>query len=97
MSAWIAAVAIAVTFYCLHIIGGPPLLRIDALWVRDHRPQVSAALWGFAVALGATLIAVCYRRNRLTMLILWSAAIVLASTAYANRIEIIWKVVWKHM
>lgn len=87
----------ALAFYCLHIVGAPPMLRINALWVQDHRPQVIAALWSSGAAICTTLIAVCYRRNRLAMLILWAAAIVLASTVYANRIEIIWTVVWNHM
>ena len=97
VAAWLTAIALALVLFSLHIIGPVPRIHIDALWVQDHKPQVTFAIASMGLAVGATIFAVCYKRNRWRMLVLWIGAMTIASLAFSNRIDVIWRVVTEHM
>ena len=55
----------------LIIVGPPPALRIDALWVRSHLVEVRLAVIGATVACLGTALVVAARSNRRLTAGLW--------------------------
>ena len=88
--------ALATALGCLYLIGPPPALRIDALWVNDHRREVTLIVAALGVALAATPAGLLSGRRRVPLLVLWLGAIALALGCVAERVVIIGRVLLDH-
>jgi ATP-dependent HslUV protease subunit HslV len=80
----------------LHILGPPPALRIDPLWVNDHKTLVQVMALLAAAALALTILSLPIRRARWITLALWIAASAAAWTLFSDRLAIVIPVVWRH-
>jgi hypothetical protein len=80
----------------LLVIGDPPPIRYDALWVNEHRATVRVAIGALAIAVVTTVGAASDARYRLPALLLWIAAGITAWRWFSDSIEIIARVVMNH-
>lgn len=89
----VLATGLLAVFGCLLVIGDPPGIRHDALWVNEHRETVRLAIAALAVALLATIGAASESRYRLPSALVWLAAVLAAWRWFSDPIEIIARVV----
>lgn len=79
----------------LLIVGPPPALRIDALWVHGHLLEVRLAAIGLTVACAGTAMVIAARTNRRMVAGLWAATGVML-IALAPRVRVIATVVFDY-
>ena len=80
----------------LALMGAPPAVRIDALWVNDYRLAVRTCLAGLALAVAGSLLLLLLRRYRVSLVILWVIAFVAAAGLFSDRIPLIARVILNH-
>ncbi|MCA9295483.1 MAG: hypothetical protein KC983_03180 [Phycisphaerales bacterium] len=80
----------------LDIIGAPPWLRFDALWVNDHRVEVRWMLRLTAIALALTAGDALLTRRPLVPLLVWLVWIGVVWALFADRVFVILRVVRDH-
>lgn len=81
---------------CLELIGPPPGLRIDALWVNQHVYLVRVMLTALAAAAAASGLLIFSRRGRVAAIVLWVLACIATVWLYDDRLWIILRVVVRH-
>jgi len=81
---------------CLDLIGPPPAVRIDALWVNQHAYLVRVMLAALAGAAGATVLLLLTRRGRIPAIGLWAVAAGTSLWLFDDRLWIIFLVVIRH-
>lgn len=87
---------LALALRCLELIGPPPRLRIDALWVKQNEYMVRVMVTGLIVAATATGLLIFSRRGMTFVIALWGLAIFTAIWLYSDRIWIILRIVAQH-
>jgi hypothetical protein len=80
----------------LDIIGTPPWLRFDALWVNEHRVEVRWMLRLTAIALALTAGDAVLTRRPLVPLLVWLVWIGALWALFADRVFVILRVVRDH-
>ena len=80
----------------LALTGPPPAVRVDALWVNDHRLEARTCLAGLALAVAATLLLLALRRYRVPLVILWVIALAAGAWLFSDRIPLIARVILNH-
>jgi len=93
----LVAAALAVSLAGLHRLGPPPMIRIDALWVRDHRTIVMAIVAALAAAVACSILPGGSARHRPALLNLWLLAVVVALLCYRARIVIVVEVLVEYV
>jgi hypothetical protein len=93
---WLGAIGHAAALGSLAVIGPPPAVRIDALWVNDQRLSVQLGLAGLALAGVASLLLLVMRRHRLPLAVLWMIAAGAAVVFFSDRIPLIARVLLRH-
>ncbi len=81
---------------CLERIGPPPGVRVDALWVNEHRVEVRVCLLGLACAVVGMLITIGIKRYRWVSVCSWIAAGAAGAAIFSDRAWIIARVVIEH-
>lgn len=81
---------------CLDLIGPPPAVRLDALWVHQHVHLVRIMLTSLAAAAAATGLLIFSKRGRVIAVMLWVLAIAAAIWLFDDRLWIIAGVVVRH-
>jgi hypothetical protein len=77
---------------CLELIGPPPRLRIDALWINSHAYLVRVMLVALAVAAIASGLLLFSRRGLAAAIVLWVIAASVAVWHFDDRLWIIFRV-----
>jgi hypothetical protein len=77
---------------CLDLIGPPPRVRIDALWVNSHAYLVRVLLVALAVAAIASGMLLFSRRGLAAAIVLWVVAAIVAVWHFDDRLWIIFRV-----
>ena len=81
----------------LWLMGEPPAVRIDSVWVNAHRREVQVVFVAVGVALVAGLVAALGRGSRQWIVAaLWTAAAGCAFGLFERRLIVIVTVVAKH-
>ena len=89
----LAVLALLVAVGCLELIGPPPAVRLDLLWVHERRALVYLLLYAVATSAGATLLTWLVRRGRAVVALAWIGAALLSVNWYAERLIIVARVV----
>ena len=92
----VAALALAMALVCLALIGPPPVIRQDDLWVHANRGTVRFLFGSIAVACGASVLVMLAGRRRALLAALWIAGIASAVALFSDRIPVIGDVVFRH-
>jgi hypothetical protein len=87
------ALCLLLILRCLDLIGPPPRVRVNILWVNQHIGLVRVILSSLAVAAIATSLLILSGRGRIIAIALWVAAITAAIWLYDDRLWIILRVV----
>ncbi|MBT8485367.1 MAG: hypothetical protein HKO59_02945 [Phycisphaerales bacterium] len=85
----VCGIGLCVTLTCLLLIGAPPALRIDALWMHGNRDAIRLSIVGVALAAGATVMALLIRRNRAVIGLLWLIAAAAAGGFFWDQLVLI--------
>jgi hypothetical protein len=88
-----AGLALGSAISCLAVIGAPPPVRIDSLWVNDHIHEVRLFVASIVAALAAGGASLLVKRNRLVIAGLWIIAIVVTFFFFWERAVIVMEVV----
>ena len=70
----LAAMGLGLALRCLFLIGPPPSVRVDSLWVYQNIYHVRILVVAVFVALAASAVAMLSRRRWLPVLSLWAAS-----------------------
>lgn len=89
-------VALAIALSCLQLVGRPPAVRHDDLWVHANRVPVRFFLIAVALASVSSAVALLAGGRRFALVILWGAAIAAAIMLFSDRLPIILDVVFRH-
>jgi len=92
----LCALGLAAGLVSLSLTGPPPSVRVDALWVNGHRPEVWSCLAGIGLAIAGTLLVFILRRFRLPAAGLWLVASAAAVGLFSDRIPLIVRVLLEH-
>ncbi len=77
-------------------IGPPPALRVDALWVNEHRQWIHILLGSLIVALIGSGLALLIRQRLLLVTVLWILSLVIGIGFFSDRIPLICRVLFEH-
>jgi hypothetical protein len=86
--------AAAVCVLCLEMIGAPPRVRVDAIWVHDHRAAVRTLIAALIVAIAGLASTFILRAGRLVAIAGCLAAGVALTSRHADAARIIFRVLW---
>jgi hypothetical protein len=81
----------------LEAIGPPPSLRIDLLWVQDHRAAIRTAIVAVAIAAVGVLACLALRGGRWLAVLAWVVFVVLVTQRHAEQAELIADVVRRRL
>ena len=95
-AALLTTLGLVVSLGLLVKIGPPPTLRIDALWVHNHRPGIKLLVGSLCVAACATVFGLVLRQRIMIHTLLWIAAVVIGFMFFSDRIPIIAQVLLEH-
>ena len=80
----------------LALMGAPPAVRVDALWVNDYRLAVRTCLAGLALAVAGSLLLLLLRRYRVPLVIVWVVALAAGAGLFSDRIPLVARVILNH-
>lgn len=93
--ATVAALVAAVGL--LEAIGPPPSLRIDLLWVQDHRAAIRTLIAAVAIAAVGLLACVALRGGRWLAVLAWIVFVVLVTQRHAEQAQLIVEVIRRRL
>lgn len=88
----LSAVCLLIAYRCLQLIGPPPRLGIEALWVHNRRSLVHTLVISITVAVFASGLSVFAGRQRVIVVLLWSVGLVVAVRQFSDRLPVILRV-----
>ena len=78
---------------CLIAVGSPPVVGVDALWVKAHAPEVRLMLGAGAAALLFSVAALWFGVSRRFVVAVWIVSILVSAVFFSERVEAIYRVV----
>lgn len=86
--------AAAVSVLSLEMIGAPPRMRVDSMWVHDHRAAVRTLIVALLVAVAGLIATVILRSGRLVAAAGCLAAGVVMAWRHTEAAEVVFRVLW---
>ncbi len=78
---------------CLIAVGSPPVVGVDALWVKAHAPEVRLMLGAGAAALLFSVAGLWFGVSRRFIAAGWIVSILVSVVFFSDRVEAIYRVV----
>ncbi len=89
----LVAGSLVISLGCLIAVGSPPVVGVDALWVKAHAPEVRLMLGAGAAALLFSVAALWIGVARRFVVAVWIVAILVSAVFFADLVEAICRVV----
>ena len=78
---------------CLIAVGSPPVVGVDALWVKAHSSEIRLMLGAGAAALLFSVAALWFGVSRRFVAAVWIVSILVSAAFFSDRVEAIYRVV----
>lgn len=93
----LAAGSLVIGLGCLFAVGSPPVVGVDALWVKSHAPEVRLMLGAGAAALLFSVAALWFGASRRVVVAVWIVPILVSAVFFSDRVEAIYRVVMTYV
>ncbi len=94
---WLASALVAgslvIGLGCLIAVGSPPVVGVDALWVKAHAPEVRLMLGAGAAALLFSVAGLWFGVSRRFLAAVWIVSILVSAVFFSDRVGAIYRVV----
>ncbi len=88
----LVAVSLAIGLGCLIAVGSPPVVGVDALWVKANAAEVRLMLGAIAAALLFSVAGLWFGVGRGFLAAVWIVPILVSAVFFADRVGAIYRV-----
>ena len=88
----LVAGSLVIVLGCLIAVGSPPVVGVDALWVKAHAPEVRLMLGAAAAALLFTVVGLWLGASRRFVAAVWIVCILVGAVFFFDRVGGIYRV-----
>ena len=89
--------SLAIGLGCLIAVGSPPVVGVDALWVKAHAPEVRLMLGAGAAALLFSVAGLWLGVSRLFVVAVWIGSILVSAVFFSDRLGAIYRVILSYV
>ncbi len=93
LTAALVAGSLVIGLGCLIAVGSPPVVGVDALWVKAHAPEVRLMLGAGAAALILSVAGLWLGVSRRFVAAVWIGSILVSAVFFSDRVGAIYRVI----